>query len=274
MATKIITGALLASALLAVLIFGPVEIVMGLMGLALILAMDDFTRLPGGVAVRLPERVVVMLTSVGIVAAAFLAPIDAIFAWIVGVSAVGAIASLLAVLFTVQPIDRAAFRTAHSLAGIAYVGELGSFMMILLRPEFGDTARWVFLTAAVVTWLNDTMAYFGGKLAGRHKMAPNVSPNKTWEGSVTGMIGSVAGVFIVKGLVWHDAPVWPLVTFALLGGALGQVGDLVESLFKRSYGVKDSGGLLPGHGGALDRIDAFLFVAPTAYVWFHYFFRV
>jgi len=105
-------------------------------------------------------------------------------------------------------------------------------------------------------------------------MYPAVSPNKTWEGSVSGMLGSVAGALIVRALLLPEAPLAPLVGFALVGGVLGQAGDLVESVFKRSCGVKDSAGILPGHGGFLDRVDAFLFVAPVAYFWFFQWFPV
>jgi phosphatidate cytidylyltransferase len=133
------------------------------------------------------------------------------------------------------------------------------------------------LTAGVVTWLNDTMAYFGGKLLGKRipaKMYPLISPNKTWIGSIWGMAGSVGGVFLLRWAFGVDYPWLPLLGLGLVGGALGQLGDLAESMFKRSAGVKDSGNLLPGHGGMLDRIDAFLFVGPITWLWIFVWFPV
>jgi len=118
------------------------------------------------------------------------------------------------------------------------------------------------------------MAYFGGKLFGRSKMYPAISPNKTWAGSISGMIGSIGGVFAIRAIFGIDYPWLPLLGLGIVGGVLGQLGDLAESMFKRSAGVKDSGNLLPGHGGMLDRIDAFLFVAPITWLWLFVWFPV
>lgn len=119
----------------------------------------------------------------------------------------------------------------------------------------------VFLLLAIV-WLGDTGAYYVGRRLGRHKMAPVVSPNKTWEGAVAGLV-----VSLLSAAAWS---VWRLdrLDLALLGVAAltavaAQIGDLMESLIKRGAGVKDSGQLLPGHGGMLDRMDALLFAAPV-----------
>jgi len=138
----------------------------------------------------------------------------------------------------------------------------------VVHPEHGEQGRLVLLTIAAVTWLGDTAAFFGGRAFGRHRLYPSVSPKKTWEGALCGLAGSVLGALAVRGLFWADADPVRLVVFAVLGGILGQTGDLVESVFKRSAGVKDSGSILPGHGGLLDRIDAFLFVAPFGWFWF------
>jgi phosphatidate cytidylyltransferase len=118
------------------------------------------------------------------------------------------------------------------------------------------------LTLFAVVWLGDTGAYFGGKSLGRHKLHPKVSPKKTMEGSLFGLLGSVGGAFLIDAvfgtpLSWHA-----LLLAGLLGGAAEQIGDLCESVLKRSAGVKDSGKILPGHGGILDRIDGLLFAAP------------
>ena len=120
--------------------------------------------------------------------------------------------------------------------------------------------------------LTDTAAYFGGRALGRHKLAPVVSPNKTWEGAVSGFVFAVLGMCVLYVLrdrySWTALPEWSLFKYAIAGALLSvasQVGDLVESSLKRDAGVKDSGVFFPGHGGVLDRCDGFLFAAPVLY---------
>jgi phosphatidate cytidylyltransferase len=123
------------------------------------------------------------------------------------------------------------------------------------------------LFVLVVMWLGDTGAYFAGRFLGKHKLYEAVSPKKTWEGAFGGLAGSLVAAIVMK-LVRMDHVAWvDVILLALPGAALGQMGDLVESLFKRSTGVKDSGAIWPGHGGILDRIDAVLFFAPYVYVY-------
>lgn len=126
-----------------------------------------------------------------------------------------------------------------------------------------------------LTWINDTFAYFGGRALGRHKLIPRVSPGKTVEGTLSGAIGAVITSIVIAKFVfsnWLGIEVG--VVAAIMGGLLvsagAVLGDLVESLLKREAGVKDSGTLLPGHGGVLDRFDALYFTLPIAY-WFLYF---
>ena len=176
------------------------------------------------------------------------------------------LALLLGVLFSPHPMEHAGRRASHLLAGLVYVGLLGCFPILVARHP--DHGREILLIAGAVTWLSDTFAFFCGKAFGRHKLYPSVSPKKTWEGAIGGIAGSVSGAIAIRFLLWPEADLAGLIGFAIAGGALGQTGDLVESVFKRSCGVKDSGTLLPGHGGLLDRIDAFLFVAPLAWLWF------
>jgi phosphatidate cytidylyltransferase len=124
----------------------------------------------------------------------------------------------------------------------------------------------VLLFALVITWIGDTVAYFVGRAIGKHPLAPHLSPKKTWEGSVASFAGSLlVGVLFMR---WLSAPVPHLLAMAAVGNLAGQVGDLLESAYKRSAGVKDSGGLLPGHGGILDRIDALILAIPV--VWYYW----
>lgn len=121
------------------------------------------------------------------------------------------------------------------------------------------------LFACAITWAGDTVAYFVGQAFGKHLLAPKLSPKKTWEGSVGGMVGSLAVAFAFS--YWIKIPLGHLLAMGAIGNVAGQMGDLLESAYKRSAGVKDSGGLLPGHGGILDRIDALILCIPV--IWYY-----
>jgi phosphatidate cytidylyltransferase len=127
----------------------------------------------------------------------------------------------------------------------------------------------------VVTWVCDTAAMFGGRTFGGPKLAPTVSPGKTWSGSTAGLVGGtlMAPLFgsLVLPRVGLAVPLWQLVVIAGVLSIIGQIGDLAESLFKREAGVKDSSHLIPGHGGVLDRLDSLYFVVPTAAVLYRWF---
>jgi phosphatidate cytidylyltransferase len=153
-------------------------------------------------------------------------------------------------------------RAAYTLLGVLYVSWLLTHVLLLrLLVEGQFYVLYVFL----VVWLGDAAALYIGSMVGRHKLAPSVSPRKTVEGAVGGVLGSVAGALLGK--LWLiDGQ--SLVHCFILGGmlaVLGQLGDLSESLLKRSTGVKDSGQLIPGHGGILDKVDGILFSAPAMY---------
>ncbi len=163
------------------------------------------------------------------------------------------------------PLKEAPTHAAHALTGLVYGGlGLAALAWLRLLPETG--LGWV-IVALVITWTNDTFAYFAGRFFGKHKLYPEVSPNKTWEGFFGGMTGSVLGMVVLK-LAFYDWLSWiDVVGVGLLGGVFGPVGDLAESMLKRAYGVKDSGKIIPGHGGLLDRIDALVFNAPIVFAW-------
>ncbi|HEU5089763.1 MAG TPA: phosphatidate cytidylyltransferase [Roseiflexaceae bacterium] len=125
-------------------------------------------------------------------------------------------------------------------------------------------AAWLYLLCAV-TWLQDTLAYFVGKSWGRTKMAPTLSPKKTWEGAAGGMAGAILGGMIVAWLCGLPGGVALGALLGVIGGVTGPLGDLAESMIKRQAGLKDVGSLIPGHGGMLDRVDSFVFNAPVLY---------
>ncbi|MCG0238000.1 MAG: phosphatidate cytidylyltransferase [Firmicutes bacterium] len=156
-----------------------------------------------------------------------------------------------------------------TLAGVVYVGWLFAHFP-LLRERPGDLRPLLF--AFLITWVSDTSAYFVGRALGRRKLAPDLSPGKTVAGAAGGMIlAALAGALGASSLLAGVAPVdsrWlPALGTALgaVGAAAGLVGDLAESALKRHVGVKDSGQLLPGHGGVLDRFDSALFTVPVVY---------
>jgi phosphatidate cytidylyltransferase len=170
-------------------------------------------------------------------------------------------------LFRFRDIPSVAGRYAATVAGIVYAGFLTTFLAMLKRidPDHGGDTVVIVL---IVAWVADTGGYFAGRFLGKAKLYEAVSPKKTWAGLYGGLAGALVGVIVMKlvfmkWLSWFD-----VVMISIPGCLLGQMGDLAESLIKRSVGVKDSGALLPGHGGILDRIDAVLFIAPYVYAYF------
>ena len=150
-------------------------------------------------------------------------------------------------------------RVALAVLGAAYPGILLAALLPLRQMPRG---QWWILLAVTVTWLNDTFAYFAGRAFGRHKLYERISPSKTWEGAAGGAFGSIAGALAVQQIWIPELPLWGAVIIGAGAAVLGPIGDLSESMLKRAYGAKDSGRILPGHGGLLDRIDALLFNAP------------
>jgi phosphatidate cytidylyltransferase len=143
---------------------------------------------------------------------------------------------------------------ASGIGGTVYACLLPGFF--LMMPT---AALWTLLGTV---WAGDTAAYYGGRLMGRHKLAPMLSPKKTVEGAIAGAVAS-AGVGTALGSVWLGRPFLALLAMCLAAGLAGQIGDLAESAMKRSAGIKDSSNRLPGHGGVLDRVDSLLFAAPV-----------
>lgn len=161
-----------------------------------------------------------------------------------------------------RPLENA----AAGVLAVFYPAVLAAWVAHLrvgAAPVIGEAgAAWLTVTALVAVWAADSVAYFTGRAFGRTPLFPRVSPKKTVEGLIGGVVGAVAFTVLMKAVAmpflgWIDA-----VVMGVLAGAVGPVGDLTASLFKRSVGLKDSGRLLPGHGGVLDRIDAALFVVP------------
>jgi len=162
-----------------------------------------------------------------------------------------------------QDLDRTADLGGRVFLGVAWLSLLST--LVLLRRE-DDGLAWVFLVLEIA-WLGDTGAYFAGRYLGRTPLYERISPKKTWEGVAGGIALATAGMFVVREI--GDLPL-TVVECLVLGPILtsiGVLGDLTESMLKRSFSVKDSGWIMPGHGGLLDRVDSVLFVAPGLYAW-------
>ena len=176
-----------------------------------------------------------------------------------GLIAALVILSLTDALFFEHEQARVPLRVGLAVLGAVYPGLLLSALVPLRGLPHG--IGWIILALAV-TWMNDTCGYFAGRAFGRHKLFPRVSPKKTWEGFAGGLAASIGGAVVVK-LLFIPALAVPAAAAVGAGaGLLGPLGDLSESMLKRAFGTKDSGRLLPGHGGMLDRIDSLFFTAP------------
>jgi phosphatidate cytidylyltransferase len=189
-------------------------------------------------------------------AAGLLGVSEVFFLFVLGIAAL--------TLFTKRPL----------VEGLPAAGISSSALLLVAFPltfavrlhGLGTQGPRLLLFALVITWVGDTIAYFVGRAIGKHPFAPHLSPKKTWEGAVASFAGSL--LVAVAFTRWLNAPLTHLLAMAAAGNIAGQVGDLLESAYKRSAGVKDSGGLLPGHGGVLDRIDALILAIPV--VWYYW----
>jgi phosphatidate cytidylyltransferase len=174
----------------------------------------------------------------------------------------GTLILFLHFLLRFRDMQTVAARMGFSVLGLCYVPlMLTPLAKMKLLPDGGG---WVMLTLTIC-WFADTGAYFAGRFLGKHKLYEAVSPKKTLEGAIGGLVASVGAAFLARAWYLPALSVVDCFALAVPAGILGQAGDLCESLLKRSCGVKDSGTILPGHGGILDRVDAVLFATPYVY---------
>jgi phosphatidate cytidylyltransferase len=218
----------------------------------------------------------------GLVSAAALAPLT--YATLVSASAAEAAAAawpyaaalwliglLTWALAARSPAERPLEAVGVTLLAVAYTGALPVFLLVIRHaqlPVRSWAGAWLVFFPLIVTWVCDSAAMYGGRTFGGPKLSPIVSPGKTRSGALAGVVGAlvVAPLFalLVFPRVGVEVSVWQLVAIAGILSVVGQAGDLVESLFKRQSGVKDSSNLIPGHGGVLDRLDSLYFVIPVA----------
>jgi phosphatidate cytidylyltransferase len=233
-----------------------------ILGLSLAALVPVLTWVWGGV----PEE---SLSAIGSFLVTLLAPIWLAAPWpLVGILVL--LVVLVFVLFARAPDQRPMEAAGTTLLGFGYAGVLPC-VLLLIRSDAGParswSATWLVFFPLVVTWICDSFAMWGGKAYGKAKLWPTVSPGKTQAGAIAGVVGGV-----LAALVYPPVALWPLGRemslleagfMGLVISVVSQVADLVESLFKREAGVKDSSGLIPGHGGILDRFDSLYFVLPV-----------
>ena len=165
-------------------------------------------------------------------------------------------------LLSRAPLEQSLRDGALTLFGVLYLGlTLGALSMTRLLPQ----GEWLIFFLLLVTWASDTGAYYVGTLYGRHRLAPTISPKKTVEGLVGGWFGAILVAYAARWWFLPELSILDCLILATLLTITGLWGDLTESAMKRSVGMKDSGGILPGHGGMLDRLDSLLFTAPVFY---------
>ena len=156
----------------------------------------------------------------------------------------------------------AAADSAFATLGAIYTGALFGAMAMMVREATHDLGRYWFFALLATTTFNDTFAYAFGRRFGKRKMAPAISPAKTWAGAVGGALGAVIAMVACQFIFLPSLPLWKAPLIGLAVGVAAQTGDLAESFIKRAFQVKDSGRIIPGHGGILDRCDALMVGAP------------
>jgi phosphatidate cytidylyltransferase len=172
-------------------------------------------------------------------------------------------------LFRIRDITTAARDIAYAILGFLYIPFLLMHLVLLRQTAYGW--QWL-LVIMLIVMTNDSAAYYTGSAFGKHRLYPLVSPKKSIEGALGGLVGSICGTLLAKYTFFPQLSLADALITAVVIGTLGQTGDLFESLLKRSFGVKDSGGCIPGHGGVLDRLDSIIFAAPAMYYYVIYFF--
>jgi phosphatidate cytidylyltransferase len=250
---RVLTAIVLIPIVLVVTLFAPDGIFALIVGVIAALAAEEFLNLGSTVGLGRPGKW--FLVAPMAVTTVFFFGTN----WVL-TALTASLLALLSVNVFFESIDRSLGSVAFGSAGLLYCSVPLGFLILMSR----EMPRELILILFIIVWTGDTAAYYGGRLLGRHPLAPKISPKKTIEGSISGLIGSV--VLGTAAAVWFVGEPW--LNFALVAGITGiagQIGDLAESALKRSAGVKDSSSILPGHGGILDRLDSLFFAVPVFY---------
>jgi phosphatidate cytidylyltransferase len=280
--TRILTAALLIPAVVAIVWLAPTSVVAVAAAAVMLLALLELFSLGDRVGLH-GHRIWTGLCALAVFFTQWLTSVQPSFSlaggerlsrisdtfgstsieWILVVFVLGATAI---VLFGRQPVVESFGGLSVSSAAMVFIVlPLSTVVRIHGVPHIG---KQLLLFTLVLVWAGDTLAYFVGRSIGRFPMAPHLSPKKTWEGAIANLAGSVIVALVAQR--WIDIPLKHLIGMAILANIAGQGGDLLESAYKRSAGMKDSGALLPGHGGMLDRIDALILAAPVVWYYFNW----
>lgn len=259
LALRLGTAAVFAPLIIYLLYFGPAWGFVTLAGIVCALGAAELYRMVA------PRQVVVHAWGVAASVCVFGCFAIAPETRVLGLVVVGLVCGgMLVALATPEPIESAAQRMGWALAGPLYVG--GLFGTVVATFAEGRRSSWVIL-ALLCGFISDTAGYFVGSRWGKRPLYPRVSPKKTWEGALAGLAGGLFSALLARAWLLPELALAPAIVLALVATAAGQAGDLCESLIKRSTGMKDSGDILPGHGGILDRSDAMLFASATVYTY-------
>jgi len=291
MIKRVATAVVLIPLVLLLVLKAPLYVLALVAGAVAVLAIAEFLKLvtPYGVQpLTLATYVFVALFFVFVIfASSNRTPEDATTAVLYGIAVGAALAPFVFLTVAMRRTDLASGYPAAAASSFAF-GYVAIPMALLVQiRQLPAGAIWTIYTLLAV-WAGDIFAYFIGKSLGRHRMSPHISPKKTWEGAAASIVASVivgtlwiqhapgiSSALLRAGLIerpdgmWglEQPPLWPIILLSAVVNIAAQLGDLVESLIKRGAGVKDSGTILPGHGGMLDRIDAMLFAVPVVWAY-------
>jgi phosphatidate cytidylyltransferase len=291
---RVVTAVILIPLVLLAVFRAPAPLFAGLVAVVAILAAREFLDLVKHYSVsplHMPTYVGIVLLFAALIFRSLQTPTlatEALFYLVFTAAAFGTF------LYLVIGMLRRDLATSYPAAAASFfaLGYTAIPLLLLANLRQQWAGAFLILYLMLVVWMGDTAAYYVGRAIGRHKMAPRISPGKTWEGGIASFVGSIAvGVLVFKyarpisqallqahlidqwqGYFAPTPPIAQIVVLSAFINVAAQLGDLVESLLKRGAGVKDSGSLLPGHGGMLDRIDALLFAIPV--LWFYAALRV
>jgi phosphatidate cytidylyltransferase len=262
MLLRIVSALVLVPIVLGLVIFAGPALFLVALGLLGTLCLYEYFSLVGSMGVPSQRWVGYPALWVLLAAAAHdrVAPATAVWPLVL-------IAVFLSAIRARGPMRERALGMMATFFGILYLA-LALISALRIRFAFGNAIglEWMLLLFAVV-WIGDTAAMFGGKAFGHTPLAPLISPKKTNEGAIAGLLGSIAAAFILQCSLFTDLPRLHVLGASFLMAVSAQLGDLAESLLKRAAGTKDSSRLIPGHGGVLDRVDGLLFAFPVLYIY-------